>query len=97
MPFKTRDKVGGNESEVGATVRTPCGGDSVKANLVSIGYAVRRLTPLETERLQGLPDNWTNIEGAKDTNRYKAIGNGIAKPCSDFVLGGIARVMRVAT
>lgn len=57
------------------------------------GYAVRRLTPLECERLQGLPDGWTNIPGASDTARYKAIGNGIAKPCSDFVLGGIARVL----
>ena len=86
-----------NESDVAATVRTPCGGDSVKANLVGTKYAVRRLTPLECERLQGLPDGWTGIEGAKDTNRYKAIGNGIAKPCSDFVLGGIARVMKGAT
>lgn len=41
---------------------------------------VRRLTPLETERLQGLPDNWTNIPGASDSQRYRAIGNGIALP-----------------
>jgi len=61
---------------------------------VATRYAVRRLTPLECERLQGLPDNWTNIEGASDTARYKAIGNGIAKPCSDFVLSGIARVLK---
>lgn len=51
---------------------------------------VRKLTPLETERLQGLPDNWTNIEfngkPAADSRRYKAIGNGMAVPCSDFVL-----------
>lgn len=61
---------------------------------IRLGYAVRRLTPLECERLQGLPDNWTNIEGAKDTARYKAIGNGIAKPCSDFVLKGIAEILK---
>ena len=35
---------------------------------------VRRLTPLECERLQTLPDNYT--EGISDTNRYKCIGNG---------------------
>ena len=54
---------------------------------------VRKLTPLETERLQGLPDNWTNIEfngkPAADSRRYKAIGNGMAVPCSDFVLSRI--------
>ena len=51
---------------------------------------VRKLTPIECERLQGLPDNWTNIEfngkPAADSRRYKAIGNGMAVPCSDFVL-----------
>ena len=35
---------------------------------------IRRLTPLETERLQTLPDNYT--EGISETNRYKCIGNG---------------------
>lgn len=48
------------------------------------GGTVRRLTPLECERLQGLPDGWT--EGGSDTARYKAIGNGMAQPCADFVL-----------
>ena len=51
---------------------------------------VRKLTPLETERLQGLSDGYTNIEfngkPASDSRRYKAIGNGMAVPCSDFVL-----------
>lgn len=54
---------------------------------------VRKLTPLEAERLQGLQDNWTNIEfkgkPASDSRRYKAIGNGMAVPCSDFVLSRI--------
>jgi DNA (cytosine-5)-methyltransferase 1 len=36
---------------------------------------VRRLTPLECERLQGFPDNWT--EGVSDTQRYKCIGNAV--------------------
>lgn len=51
---------------------------------------VRKLTPVECERLQGLPDGYTNIEfngkPASDSRRYKAIGNGMAVPCSDFVL-----------
>lgn len=49
---------------------------------------VRRLTPLECERLQGLPDNWTLIDSklCSDSARYKAIGNGMAQPCADFVM-----------
>lgn len=39
------------------------------------GY-IRKLTPIECERLQTLPDNYTNVEGIKKSNRYKAIGNG---------------------
>ena len=52
--------------------------------------AVRRLTPLECERLQGFPDGWTDIGDYTDTNgkirkttdsaRYKALGNSIALP-----------------
>lgn len=53
---------------------------------------VRRLTPLECERLQGLPDNWTAYGG--DTKRYKAIGNGMAQPCADFVIEKLAEVLR---
>lgn len=41
---------------------------------------IRRLSPLECERLMGFPDNYTNIEGAKKTNRYNAIGNSWAVP-----------------
>jgi DNA (cytosine-5)-methyltransferase 1 len=109
-----------NESEIGATIRTPCGGDSAKANLVAAvdcrngvedpelnassqssaahninsnnvlrqGGIVRRLTPLECERLQGFPDGWTDIGEWTDTKgrvhkpadspRYKALGNSIA-------------------
>ena len=58
--------------------------------------AVRRLTPLECERLQGLPDNWTDIgeyidskgkrKQSVDTVRYKAIGNSIALPSWTWVL-----------
>lgn len=53
---------------------------------------VRRLTPLECELLQGLPDNWT--EYGSDAKRYKAIGNGMAQPCADFVIEKLAEVLR---
>ena len=117
-----------NESEVGANVRTPCGGDGTKATIVTAidcrnsrgteevsgtlqakktgGYSlnyqnpvltsiVRRLTPLECERLQGFPDGWTDIgewtdsKGKKhkdaDSPRYKALGNSIALPFWDWI------------
>ena len=59
-------------------------------------YIVRRLTPLECERLQGFPDGWTDIgewtdssgkrKQATDSARYKALGNSIAIPPWTFVL-----------
>ena len=56
----------------------------------------RRLTPLECERLQGFPDGWTDIPDASDSARYKALGNSVAIPCVEFVLQGIAAVLRTA-
>lgn len=60
---------------------------------------VRRLTPTECERLQGLPDGYTDIEfkgkPASDARRYKAIGNGMAQPCADFVLKQIVKFQGV--
>jgi DNA (cytosine-5)-methyltransferase 1 len=55
---------------------------------------IRRLTPLECERLQGFPDGWTEIPGASDSARYKALGNSVAIPCVTFVLRGIVAVQR---
>lgn len=55
---------------------------------------IRRLTPLECERLQGFPDGWTDIPGASDSARYKALGNSVAIPCVDFILKGIAYFLR---
>lgn len=57
---------------------------------------VRWLTPLECERLQGLPDGWTLIDDktCSDSARYKAIGNGMAQPCADFIIRRIAEAMQ---
>ena len=47
---------------------------------------VRRLTPIECERLQGFPDNYTNIkEKTPDGNRYKALGNSMAVPVMKWI------------
>ena len=90
-----------------------CNKDTNKTEEVnSRNYSVRRLTPLECERLQGLPDGWTEygimpekyraslergkkrtglpesvlLQKISDSKRYKALGNGMAHPCVDFVV-----------
>lgn len=66
--FQNTGKGYWKQSETGATVRTPAGGGSMEANLIQEANAsshlhsvVRRITPLEAERLQGFPDNYTRI------------------------------------
>ena len=78
-----RDEAGTLRASGGA-----CGGGT--ETLIKNENVVRRLTPLECERLQGYPDGWTDIgewtdsKGKKhkeaDTPRYKALGNSIALP-----------------
>ena len=58
--------------------------------------AVRLLTPIECERLQGFPDDWTNIpwrnKAAPDDFRYKAIGNSMAVPVMRWIGNRIATI-----
>ena len=54
---------------------------------------IRRLTPLECERLQGFPDDWTLIPGASDSARYKALGNSVCVPIVVMVMRGIAAAL----
>lgn len=58
---------------------------------------IRRPTPLECERLMGLPDYWTfcGTDGVviSDNMRYRALGNSIAVPCAEYVMAGIAEVL----
>ena len=51
---------------------------------------IRRLTPLECERLQGYPDGWTDLPGASDSARYRALGNSVAVTCVEYVMRGLA-------
>lgn len=55
---------------------------------------IRRLTPLECERLQGFPDKWTLIPRACDTNRYKACGNAITVNVVEWIFRRLARCAR---
>jgi DNA (cytosine-5)-methyltransferase 1 len=73
------------------------------ATCVATAMAVRRLTPVECERLQGFPDNWTQIpyrgKPAADGPRYKALGNSMAVPCMRWIgdrLDAVERILREA-
>jgi len=57
--------------------------ESTRRNLLS-RHEVRHLTPLEYERIQGFPDNWT--QGISDTQRYKCIGNAVTPPVVEHIL-----------
>lgn len=65
-----------------------------------VRYALRKLMPLECERLQGFPDYWTkyNATGGviADTPRYTALGNSLAVPCAERVFRGIVAVTGAA-
>lgn len=53
--------------------------------LLTPSMQVRRLTPKECERLQGFPDDYTNVPGASDSARYKALGNSMAVPVMEWI------------
>jgi Site-specific DNA methylase len=59
---------------------------------------IRYLTPLECERLMGLPEGWTKygVEGnlIADGPRYKSLGNAIALPCAEYIIEGIADALK---
>lgn len=59
------------------------------------GWVVRRLMPVECERLQGFPDGWTDLGDTPDGPRYKALGNSMAVPVIRAIGEGIERVERV--
>lgn len=54
------------------------------------GLLIRRLTPMECERLQAFPDLWTEVMSASDSARYKALGNSVAIPCVEFIMEGLS-------
>jgi len=76
--------------EVASTLRADMGDN--RPAVATVDYIVRRLTPLECERLQGLPDGYTKIpyrgkppDECPDTPRYKALGNGWAVNCARWI------------
>lgn len=95
--------------EVNGTLQAKESGQSLNLNnTVRQNMVVRRLTPMECERLQGFPDGWTDIgdwiktdkrgreikvKGSADSPRYKALGNSIALPFWDWMLRRMERYL----
>ena len=79
---------GCRQVELSKTIDTtyPCPSKNQGGIGIMQSMAVRRLTPVECERLQGFPDNYTNIkESCPDGPRYKAMGNSMAVPVMRWI------------
>jgi DNA (cytosine-5)-methyltransferase 1 len=96
-------KSGGRETDVHVALRARAPGTSEGSTTTMIQHhmAVRRLTPVECERLQGFPDNYTAIpwrkaaaEDCPDGPRYKALGNSMAVPCMRWIGERIANEIK---
>ena len=68
--------------------------DEAEVEVLDLPLLIRRLMPIECERLQGFPDGWTDIPSASDAARYKALGNSVAIPCVQLLMLGISLVLR---
>jgi DNA (cytosine-5)-methyltransferase 1 len=77
------------EDDVSVTIRIGRDSSDFIAQAAQTTMAVRRLTPLECERLMGWPDGWTATKAdgtpQTDTHRYKQCGNGIASPVAQWI------------
>ena len=63
------------------------GGLGAKTGLYKVGDTIRMLTPMEAERVMGLPDNYT--DGFRRNERYRMIGNGWSVETVKYILGHI--------
>jgi DNA (cytosine-5)-methyltransferase 1 len=82
---RTSDRIRLN-AETAATLQSGGGGAGANTGLYMTNYGVRRLTPVECERLQAFPDGWTEPAGS-DSARYKALGNAVTVNTVRWVLG----------
>jgi DNA (cytosine-5)-methyltransferase 1 len=94
--FAQEAQTGVREYDTAGTIRADAPGTQPSRSLLRQGAIVRRLTPRECERLQGLPDDWTLIQyhgkSAKDGPRYRSIGNSMARPVLAYLGERIRRV-----
>lgn len=80
-------------AEIGEDMGTCLTAHSEKdAPVLNVGTSVRRLMPVECERLQGFHDGWTDLGGTADAPRYRALGNSMAVPVMQWIGRRIALV-----
>lgn len=89
-----QDHHGGHQIGVGSDVSFTL--DTAAPHAVASLSGIRRLTPVECERLQGMPDNWTKVpyrgktaDKCPDSPRYKVCGNAVTKDVAEFVCAGV--------
>lgn len=68
-----------------------------RTEVVGCWAGVRRLMPVECERLQGFPDGWTDVPGASDSARYRQLGNAVAVPVAEWIGRRIVRLAKGVT
>ena len=106
---RTHPKIAGTLCASGAGLSRPAGQENEldfcvarletgrEMNSSDMELCVRRLTPIEAERLQGYPDGWTEYGADQvqlsDTKRYQMLGNSIAVPCVAYIMQGICDIM----
>lgn len=71
------------------------GQDAYTGRIIAPTAGVRRLTPLECERLQGFPDGWT--DGQADSHRYRQMGNAVCVPVAEWIGHRLVRVNELAS
>lgn len=90
MPMNSGKDYKAREVEVAQPLMAggPVGGNQ-GGDIIQQAMQVRRLTPVECERLQGFPDGYTDIQPkgkpTPDGPRYKALGNSMAVPCMKWI------------
>jgi len=93
-PLTRRGRTDGAEFELGEpgvynSLRAGEGGSSLLNAVLTTEPAVRRLTPVECERLMGWPDDHT--AGQADSHRYKQCGNGVVSNCTEWIGNNIMK------
>lgn len=102
-PNDSRVKI--REDNVFQTLSSRMGTGGGNTPMIEQNAVVRRLTPMECERLQGYPDGWTDIgdwvdskgkkhKGESDSPRYKALGNSIALPFWEWMANRMVKVLK---
>lgn len=92
-------KIPPESDRVAPTLRVGSGVGIPSPPAVAHGPTVRRLTPLECERLMGWPDGWTDVpwnnkEHSPDSRRYAACGNGVVAPLAYWIGARLAEVLK---